>query len=179
MVLQKGGQAGHTHPSDGTAALGVVTRLSCVGTERAPCVGGHISQVGRGKGSHERALPRPEEPCSAQQGKLQSPGAALPTAAVTTKRGSGLFPKSLEHCNGGLGTSQGAGWEKQGRIGCTWCHFRENFTPPRCTGSVSSSPSPTSALPSVSPASHVADQMFTGYWSTLHRIFFLPGVHHD
>lgn len=132
---------GHTHPSDGTGALGVVTRLARVGAEGAPRVGGHVSQVGRGKGGHKRALPRTEEPCSAWQGKLQSP--ALPTAAVPTKQDPGLFPRSLGAPGWGLGASQ----EEQGRSGCTWCHFRGSFTPPWCADCVSSSPSSASALP--------------------------------
>lgn len=32
---------------------------------------------------------------------------------------------------------------------------------------------------SSSPASHVADQMFMGHWSTWHRIFILPGTNQE
>lgn len=92
-ALWKAGRAGHTHPSDGTGALGVVARLARVGAERAPRVGGHVPQVGRGKGGHEGALPRPEERFSASQGQLQSPRAALPAAAVTLCHAA-LFPES-------------------------------------------------------------------------------------
>lgn len=159
MAPQRVGQAGHTHPSDGTAALGVVTGLARVGAEGAPRVGGHVSQVGRGKGGHKRALKgqrRAAVPCRES---------CKAHVRLSLHQHNPVYSQSpWERWIGGLGTSQGVGQEQQGRTGCTRCHFREEFTPPWCADSAPSSPSPTSALPSVSPASHGADQ---SHWSTL------------
>lgn len=101
---------------------------------------------------------------------------ALPALLCSPSR-RGVYSQShWEHWDGGLGTSQGVGQEGN------WVHvmpfWGELHTTPVC--SVPSSPSPTSAPPSLSPSSPVADQMFMGHWSTLHSIsFFLPGIHHD
>lgn len=112
----EGGTGAHTHPSDGTAALGVVTGVTRVGTEGAPRVGGHVSQVGGGKGGHKRALPGPEEHCSALQGKLQSP--ALPAAALVTQQDPGLFPVGAQGWGFGHIPRGGAGG-----AGENWMHM--------------------------------------------------------
>lgn len=52
-----------TYPTNGTSAIGVITRLSCVDATWAARVRGHISQVGWSKSCYKRTLPKETANC--------------------------------------------------------------------------------------------------------------------